>query len=102
MRIGVAATGESLDANVCEHFGRAPYFVIVESDTLAFEGFPNACAAMHGGAGPSSAQEMARRGAELVLAGQFGPKAQWALEAAGVRYAQASGTVRDAVARCHR
>lgn len=99
MKIGVAAMDASLDANVSAHFGRAPYFVFVDSETLTFEAIANPCAAMAGGAGPSSVQEMIRRGAGVVLAGQFGPKAEFALQAAGLQYAQVAGTVRDAVGR---
>ena len=99
MKIAVAATGGSLDAQVSEQFGRCAYFVIVDSDTMKFEAFSNPASGVSGGAGPMAAQEIANRGAEVVLAGNLGPKAQTALEAAGIRFTAASGTVREAVAR---
>ena len=97
MRIAVAATGETLDAEVSEQFGRCPYFVIVDSETLSFEAVANPGAAMSGGAGPAAVQELVNQGAEVALAGTYGPKAQQALEAAGLRYGEAGGKVRDAV-----
>jgi len=99
MIIAVAATGGSLDAQVSEQFGRCRYFLIVDTETLRFEAFSNPAAGMTTGAGPAGVQEIVNRHAELVLAGQFGPKAQQALAAAGIRHQQATGKVRDAVAR---
>jgi len=97
MRIGVAATKKSLDAEVCEQFGRCPYLVIVDSKTLAIEAFHNPGNAIPGGAGPTAVQELVSHGAEAVLAGEFGPKAKQALDAAGVRYDRVHGKVSEAV-----
>lgn len=97
MIIAVAATGGSLDAQVAEQFGRCRYFLIVDADTLRFEAFSNPASTMAGGAGPAAVQEITNRNAEVVLAGKFGPNAKQALDAAGVRYAESSGKVRDAV-----
>jgi predicted Fe-Mo cluster-binding NifX family protein len=73
-------------------------FVAEPSDTLAFEAFLNSASAMAGGAGPAAVKELVARGAQLVLTGKFGPKAQQALEAARVRHAEARGKVRAVVA----
>lgn len=98
MKIGIAATGGSMDAQVSDQFGRCPFFLIVDSDTMRFEAFTNPASDMSGGAGPAAVRELVNRGAEVVIAGRFGPKAQSALDAAGVRYVEAGGKVRDAVA----
>ncbi len=100
MKIAVAATGGSLDALVAEQFGRCRYFLIVDDESLRFEAFANPASGMGGGAGLAAVQEIARRGAEIALAGQFGPRAQQALQAAGIRSVESSGKVRDAVAAC--
>ncbi len=97
MKIGVAAMGESLDVEVSGQFGRCPYFVIVDPDTLEFEAFSNSAAVMPGGAGPAAVQELVNHGAEAALAGRIGPKAEQALEAAGIKFSEASGTIRKAV-----
>ncbi len=97
MKIGVAAMDETVDAEVSEQFGRCPYFVIVESETLKAEAFSNPAREMSGGAGPAAVQELVNHGAEVVLAGTYGPRAEQALDAAGLRYAEARGKVRDAV-----
>ena len=97
MKIGVAATGGSLDAEVSQQFGRCRYFLIVDSETLRFEAFSNPASGMAGGAGPAAVRELANRGAEVALAGGFGPNAQQALDAASIRYVEASGKAREAV-----
>lgn len=102
MRIGIAAMENSLDADVSSRFGRCPWFLVVDSESLRFEGFKNPAAGMPGGAGPAAAQELTKRGAEVAIAGEFGPKAESTLAAAGVRCVRASGPVRDAIANAGR
>ena len=97
MKIAVAASGGSMDAEVSDQFGRCQYFLIVDSETGKFEAFSNPASGMAGGAGPASVQEIANRGAEAVLSGRLGPNAQQALQAAGIRHVEASGKVREAV-----
>lgn len=97
MKIAVAADGGSLQANVCERFGRAPWFVIVDSDTLAFTALPNPAVNMSGGAGPTAVNELAGLHVDLALAGRLGPKAEQALDAAGIRFSPSTGTVAAAV-----
>lgn len=99
MKIGIAATGGSLDALVSERFGRCAFFLIVDSETMRFEAFSNPAGGNAGGAGPAAANELAKRGAEMLLAGEVGPKAQQALDAAGIRFVQASGPVREALSK---
>ena len=102
MKVGVAATGGSLDAQVSEQFGRCRYFLVVDTETFRFEAFSNPASIAATGAGPAAASELANRKTDVVMAGQFGPNAKRALDAAGIRCEQASGRVRDAVAAMKR
>jgi predicted Fe-Mo cluster-binding NifX family protein len=97
MKIAVAATGQTLDDRVSETFGRCPWFVIVDADTLALESIHNPAQDLPGGAGPAAVQELGRHGVTLALAGRVGPKAESALQAAGIAFASASGTIREAL-----
>ncbi len=99
MKIAVAATEGSLEASVSDSFGRCPYFVLVDSETMAFEAFSNPAAEASGGAGPQAAQALVDRHVDVVLAGYVGPKAEDALKAAGISFQAATGTVREAVAQ---
>ena len=98
MRIAVSATGPSLDAEVEPRFGRCPYFVIVDPDTMHFETLDNSSAKAAGGAGISAGQMIASKGVQVVLAGNCGPNAYQVLSAAGVQIiAGVSGKIRDAI-----
>jgi predicted Fe-Mo cluster-binding NifX family protein len=81
-------------------FGRAAKFVIVDGDSGAVEVVDNAegVAAAHG-AGIAAAQLMAQRGVACVITGRVGPKAEQALQAAGIRIVTGDwSTVREALA----
>ena len=98
MKIGVASVGQTLDDKVSRQFGRCPFFLIVDSETMSFEAVTNPGSIMSGGAGPAAVNELVNHGVEVALAGEFGPKAQQALDTAGVRSVKASGKVQDALA----
>ncbi|MEW6756379.1 MAG: NifB/NifX family molybdenum-iron cluster-binding protein [Candidatus Latescibacterota bacterium] len=79
-------------------FGRCPYFVVVDSETMRADIFSNPAVEAPGGAGPQTAQAFRQRGVEVVLTGQVGPNAQRALEAAGIKIVSGvSGKVQAAV-----
>jgi predicted Fe-Mo cluster-binding NifX family protein len=99
MKIAVTSQGTDLDAEVDPRFGRAPYFVVVDSETFAFEALDNKenLNALKG-AGIQAAGMVSDKGAEVLLTGFCGPNAFKALKAAKVGVANnASGTVREAV-----
>jgi predicted Fe-Mo cluster-binding NifX family protein len=103
MKISVSATSNSLDAPIDARFGRCPYFVIVDSETMIFEAVPNINSSATGGAGIQAAQTIASKGAEVLITGNVGPNAYRALSAAGVKIVTgASGTVREAVGKYKR
>ena len=56
MKIAVTSTGPSLDDQVETRFGRCPYFLIVDTDSLGVEAIENPNTAVGGGAGVQSAQ----------------------------------------------
>ena len=100
MIIAVASVGPEAGSRVEERFGRAPYFVIHDTDSSSYKALSNTgnAAAAHG-AGTGTAQTVISEKAEVVVAGRFGPKAESALTAAGIRMISWSqGTVADAVA----
>ena len=102
MKVAVSAVGKDLDSQIDPRFGRAKYFVVVDSDSGEIvDVLDNAAAqdAAHG-AGINAATMVAQAGAGMVLTGRIGPKAFMVLQAAGVGVASdVAGTVRDAVER---
>ncbi len=99
MKIAVSANQPTLESDIDPRFGRCQYFVIVDTDTMAFEGFQNTNIDAGSGAGINSAQMVVDKGAQAVLTGNIGPKASQVLEAAGVQMVTGvSGNIRTAVA----
>jgi len=99
----VSASTNSLEAPVDPRFGRCPYFMIVDSETLQFEAVPNMASGAMSGAGIQAAQTIASRGVKVLITGNVGPNAFQALSAAGIKIVTgASGTVRDVIERYKR
>jgi predicted Fe-Mo cluster-binding NifX family protein len=98
MKICVSASSGSLDANVDSRFGRCPYFVVVDSETLEFTVVSNDSTNAAHGAGIQAAQTVANMGVKVVITGNVGPNAFNVLSATGIKIVTgASGSVRDAV-----
>ncbi|MGQ9688615.1 MAG: NifB/NifX family molybdenum-iron cluster-binding protein [Desulfobaccales bacterium] len=99
MKIAVSASGPNLDAAVDPRFGRAPYILIIDPDTLEFDAVPNQMNLQAAqGAGIQTASLVARYKPQAVLTGNCGPKAFQTLQAAGIQViVEVSGPVRQAV-----
>lgn len=101
MKVAVSSTGKDLEAQVDARFGRAAFFLIVDTETLTFEVLSNSQNLQAAqGAGVQAASSIARMQPEAVLTGHCGPKAFQVLHSAGIPvYVNVSGTVKEAVAR---
>jgi len=103
MKICVTAIANNLDAQVDPRFGRCPYFVIVESETMKFEVIPNLSRNAPSGAGIQAAQTVTSKDAKVLITGNVGPNAFQALSSAGIKIVTgASGTVREVIERYKR
>lgn len=86
MKIAITTSGDTLDAAIDSRFGRAVNFLVVDTDTLAFNVVSNSQnlnAAQ--GAGIQAAMTVAGTGAKAVITGHCGPKAFRVLKEAGIR-----------------
>ena len=98
MKVAVSSTGQDLDSPVSPRFGRCPYYVIIDTETMAFETIPNTSMNAPSGAGIAAAQDVAQKGVEAVLTGNFGPNASQVLSQVGVKMVTgATGNVRQVV-----
>ena len=99
MKIAITATGKEISSAVDPRFGRAKFFIVVDTDTndsAAHDNAQNLNAAQ--GAGIQAAETVARLGAEAIITGNVGPKAFRALNAAGIKVLLIKdGTVADAI-----
>ncbi|MCJ8502519.1 NifB/NifX family molybdenum-iron cluster-binding protein [Desulfatitalea alkaliphila] len=98
MKIAITASGTTLDDTVEPRFGRCPYFIFVDPESMDYEAMPNPNIALGGGAGPQSAQLMAEKGVAAVLTGNCGPNAFQTFGAAGIDVITGiGGSVREAL-----
>jgi len=91
MKVCITAQGATPDALVDERFGRAPYFILMDTETGSWEALENPFAAGGGGVGPKAAQLLIAHGAKAVITGQVGGNAQEVLSAAGIVVSLVSG-----------
>ena len=98
MKLAVSASGPDLSSDVDPRFGRCPYFLFVDSDSMDFEAIENPNISSASGVGIQSAQLVAEKGAQAVLTGSCGPNAFQTLQAAGIEVITGvSGTVKEAI-----
>ena len=96
MRIAVSAAGDTPDSPMDMRFGRAPYFILIDPDTGAYEAADNGAAQSSGGAGIATAQMIVDKGAHAVITGNVGPNAMRVLNAGDIPvYGGRQVTVRE-------
>ncbi len=83
MKIAVSAGGNTLESEMDQRFGRAAFFLFVDSDTMEFEAIDNQGASV-GGAGVAGAQIVSEHEAGALITGNVGPNALEVLNAAGI------------------
>jgi predicted Fe-Mo cluster-binding NifX family protein len=97
MKVAMPTLGENgLEDQIFPHFGRAPAFTIVDTDTLEFEIQENV--SEHFGGGSKAPSVVAGAGAEALLCSGIGPRAITMFESLGIRvFTGASGSVAASV-----
>jgi predicted Fe-Mo cluster-binding NifX family protein len=85
-----------MDEAICQHFGRAPTFTMVDLDSGDIKVLQNVSEHMGGTGLPTEA--LLREGVKVMIVGGLGPKAVMLFNQAGVEvFVGAVGTVKDAV-----
>jgi len=98
MKIAVTASSPDLESSVDPRFGRCPYFLIVDPETMEFESVENPFVGASGGAGIQAAQLVAGKDVKAVLTGSCGPNAFQTLSAAGIKVVVGvAGAIKEAV-----
>ncbi|HBE77072.1 MAG TPA: dinitrogenase iron-molybdenum cofactor biosynthesis protein [Firmicutes bacterium] len=91
MKIAVSASGKTLESIMDQRFGRAAFFLIVDSETMEFEAIDNQ-GASSGGAGVAGAQIVSEHGTLALITGNVGPNALEVLNAAGISICRGKAT----------
>jgi predicted Fe-Mo cluster-binding NifX family protein len=98
MRIGVISEGETLESYVADDFGHAPFFLIVDSETMDYQVVVNEHADVLEGAGMLVAEAIAGLGVDAVIVGGIGHHGMAILRKAGIHVAaDEEGQVGEAV-----
>lgn len=98
MKICITSQSDNLDAEVDPRFGRANFFLIVDTDNMENEALKNPYTGAGGGAGIQAAQFVVNKGVEAVITGNTGPNAFQVLNEAGLDIISGvSGSARTAV-----
>jgi predicted Fe-Mo cluster-binding NifX family protein len=104
VKVIVSASGKGLDAQVDPRFGRAPYFLLVDTETMEHEALENRQNLQAPqGAGIQAATLVARQKPAAVLTGHCGPKAFKTLQAANIQVAVGvAGSITEVIERFRR
>lgn len=99
MKVAVTSKGKTIESEVDPRFGRAAFFLIVDTESFDFEVVDNSeNLNAFKGAGIQAATAVSQKGADVLLTGFCGPNAFKTLNAAGVKVINdAKGTVKDTV-----
>ncbi len=89
--IAITAAAPDLDAKVDPRFGRAAHVLLVNPNTGKWKILENPGRHAGGGAGIKVAQLLNDHRVRTVISGRFGPKAQEALEKAGIAMVSCDG-----------
>lgn len=85
MKLCITATGKDIDANVDTRFGRAPWFLIVDTDTgTIIEAVENHAATQGQGAGIAATKLLSDKNIDAILTGTVGPNAAQVFETTGI------------------
>lgn len=84
MKICITSTGENLKAPVSPRFGRCPYFLVIDTESKGVEAIKNSSVQASRGAGVSAVQTVADAGCDVLITGNVGPNAFYALDSSGV------------------
>ncbi len=97
MKVCVPTMGPAgMEEYICQHFGRAPTFTIVDLESGDVNVLPNVSEHMGGVGLPT--ETIFAAGVRVMIVGGLGPKAVQAFSQAGVDvFVGATGTVKDAI-----
>lgn len=99
MKVAITSAGTTLASPMDPRFGRAQYYLIVDTDIGKFKVHDNSCNAQAAtGAGIQAGKTIVDLGVKALITGNMGPKALEVLQAGGVDvYAGVTGTAQDAL-----
>lgn len=94
----MSSTGNSVDSLISPVFGRAKFYLLVNTEDFSFESFENPAVTQSGGAGIQAAQFVLKKNPDAVISSNVGPNAYEVLSAGSVScYIAKNGTARETI-----
>ncbi|MCK4806527.1 MAG: NifB/NifX family molybdenum-iron cluster-binding protein [Candidatus Aegiribacteria sp.] len=98
MKVIVSSTGKNVDSPISKVFGRAEYYLLVDTEDFTLKSFDNPAVNQSGGAGIQAAQFVLKKKPGSVISSNIGPNAYEVLSAGSMLcYIAKGGTVRETV-----
>ena len=97
MKIAISATGRDMESNIDTTFGRAHFFLIVDTETKKEKVIVNKVGDRPSGVGITVANITANEEIDAVITTDIGPLAFETFEQCGIRMYQAEGKIKDAI-----
>jgi len=91
MKIAIPVDDKNLESNVCVSFGRAPYFLVYNTETRENDFIKNSATASTGGAGIKAAQIIVDSNVNALLTPRCGENAANVLKAADIKIYKTAG-----------
>ncbi|NLB51096.1 MAG: dinitrogenase iron-molybdenum cofactor biosynthesis protein [Clostridiaceae bacterium] len=91
MKLAIPVDKKGEEAKVCDSLGRAPYYLIHDTETGEREFVLNTAATSAGGAGVRAAQIIVDQGVAILLTPRCGQNAAGVIEAAGIKIHRTEG-----------
>jgi predicted Fe-Mo cluster-binding NifX family protein len=99
MKIAIAETSSEENAQVAMQGARAPYYLLIDTESGISEALRNPAAQFERGAGPQAAAFLIGRGIDKVVAEDFGPKFRTDLENGNIVCEEKTGAVSEVVTK---
>ena len=97
MKIVISATGRDLESNIDAIFGRALFFLIMDTKTKKVKVIENKARDRPTGVGITAVNTVEKEGIEAVITAAIGPLAFETFEHSGVKIYKAEGKIKDAI-----
>ena len=100
MKIGIPVTRQDGKGNIDQHFGRCPYYAVIEIDSDEIVGInviENTSAHQSGGAGITGSQLIANQGIDVIIAANMGPRAVEVFDQLDIELYRAEDDIESAV-----
>lgn len=94
MKVAVAARGKTIRSRVHDRFGRCPFFILVDLESMGFEAIENPGLEEKDAAGVQACQMLIGKNVDSVVVKNIGHNSLVTLRGAGIKvYSGAAGTI---------